>query len=109
MDIMKTMNNHPIKEFNACLARFSVIEKEDTRLMLIDYPCIIIPKAFRTEVLKREHLSHAVTKNTILDIAAKYYWPGFQKDVPDPREEPEQQAPEARPRVCGPSHAEHRP
>ena len=33
MDIMKTMNSHPINEFNVCLARLSVTKKEDTRLM----------------------------------------------------------------------------
>ena len=33
------------------------------------------------EVLKRDHLSHAGTKKTILDIGAKYYWPGFEMDV----------------------------
>lgn len=32
-------------------------------------------------MLKREHLLHAGTKKTILDIAAKYYWLGFKKDV----------------------------
>ena len=33
------------------------------------------------DVLRREHLSHKGAKKTILDIAAKYYWPGFEMDV----------------------------
>ena len=47
MDIMKTMNNHPIKELKACLARLSVIKKGDKRLMLMDYTRIVILKAFQ--------------------------------------------------------------
>ena len=36
MDTMKMMSNHPIQEYKGCLARLSVIQKEGTRLMLLD-------------------------------------------------------------------------
>ena len=40
--------------------------------MLIDYPCIIIPKAFRTEVLKREHFFYIhPLQSTYLHSAAQ--------------------------------------
>ena len=81
MHIAKTMINHPIREVKDCIARLLLIEKDGKRQILLDYTCIVIPKAFRAEVLAREHLSHAGRSKTILDIAAKYYWPGLEKDM----------------------------
>ena len=33
-----------------------MIEKRGTRLMLLDYTRIVIPKEFRTELLAKEHI-----------------------------------------------------
>ena len=48
------MDDHPIKEFKGSLERS--IEKRGTRLMLLDYTRIVIPKEFRTKGLAKEHI-----------------------------------------------------
>ena len=76
-ETIKTLNDHPIKEYRGANNKLSVIEM----LMLRNSTRIVIPDQFRVVVLEREHISHAGTTKMYEDIGAKYLWPGMAEDI----------------------------
>ena len=59
-EVYKTVTTAAIKEYIGYgLERMSVIEKGDTRIMLIDQTRIVAPKTMRKKLLDRENLAHS--------------------------------------------------
>ena len=49
--------------------------------MLVDSTRLAIPTAFRRTLLDREHVAHQGINKTIITVAAKYIWPGYEQDI----------------------------
>ena len=59
----------------------SVIEKGDTKILLMDQTRIVVPLTMRKKLLEREHLAHSGMIRMINSVRAKYFWPGIETDV----------------------------
>ena len=74
-EMVRTMSKHPMKEYQSNMERLSVMEKlihkSWTRIMLMDYTRIVVPNAFREEVMRRKHYSHSGRKKMEESITAK--------------------------------------
>ena len=61
--------------------RMSVIEKGNTKILLMDQTRIVVPLKMRKKLLEREHLAHSRVTRMSDSITAKYFWPGIKADV----------------------------
>ena len=78
--MVHTMSKRPIKKLQSVMERLSLIEKKGTRLLLMDYTLIVVPMAFREELMRRENISHSGRVRMEQNIRAKYYWPKLGED-----------------------------
>ena len=63
------------------MERMSVIEKGDTKILLMDQTRIVVPLTMRKKLLEREHLAHSGVTKMSNSIRAKYFRPGIVADV----------------------------
>ena len=74
-DLMRPLSKHPFKEYlTNGLKRMLVIQKGDTRLMLMDQTPIVVPVTLRKIMLDKEHESHVGKTRMGNNIKAKYFW-----------------------------------
>ena len=78
---LKTMKDHPVHAYKQWIYRLSILEKDGVWLLLLDSTRLAVPEALRGKLLAREHMSHQRQNKTILTVAAKYIWQGYDRDI----------------------------
>ena len=58
-----------------------MIEKGDTKILLMDQTRIVVPLTMRKKLLEREHLANSGIIRMSNSIRAKYFWPGIEVDI----------------------------
>ena len=81
-EVYKTLSKAAIFEYIGYgVERMSVIEKGNTKILLMDQTRIVVPLTMRKKLLEREHLAHSGVTKMSNRIEAKYFWPGIEADV----------------------------
>ena len=81
-EVYKTLSKAAILEYIGYgVERMSVIEKGNTKILLMDQTRIVVPLTMRKKLLEREHLANSGIIRMSNSIRAKYFWPGIEVDI----------------------------
>ena len=80
-DIKDLPPSHPAKAYKSVWTELSVVGENTNRLLVYDGHRIVVPLAYRQEILRRLHLSHAGIAKTRKQAQELYYWPGITNEI----------------------------